>query len=431
LARGQSPAPRRSDAAARRYLLPAVRRLPVLRHRDFRLLFTGQAVSVIGDSLFPIALAFAVLDGLDGSAAQLGLVLAAQVVPMTFLVLVAGVWADRMSRRRLMLFSDLGRAAVQAVLAALLLSGRAELWHLLILCAAYGALEAFFRPAAGGLTPSLVPPDELQQANSLVGLAQNAGHVIGPAAAGALIVIMSPGAAIAVDAATFVVSALFLARLREPPREPHPQHAAPHFWAELKGGIAEVRARRWMLAFMPPFSAYHLIALPCVLALGAVLADQELGGAGSWAIITSCFGAGTIAGSVIGLRWKPPHPMLAATLAFVGAGCQPAIIALAGSTAAIAAFEALAGVAVAIGFTQWETTLGRLIPGRALSRVTSLDWFTTVGLMPLGYAIAGPLADVFGLHETMVGASLVTVALFVAALAVREIRTLPQESIAS
>ena len=123
--------------------------------------------------------------------------------------------------------------------------------------------------------------------------------------------------------------------------------------------------------------------------------------------------------------------MLAATLAFVGAGCQPAIIALAGSTAAIAAFEALAGIAVAIGFTQWETTLGRLIPGRALSRVTSLDWFTTVGLMPLGYAIAGPLADTFGLHETMVGASVVTVAMFVAALAVREIRTLPQESVAS
>ena len=408
-----------------------MRHVPVLRHRDFRLLFTGQAVSVIGDSLFPIALAFAVLDGLDGSAAELGLVLAVQVVPMTFLVLVAGVWADRMSRRRLMLVSDLGRAAVQAVLAVLLLTDNADLWHLLVLCAAYGALEAFFRPAAGGLTPSLVPAAELQQANALVGLAQNAGHVIGPAAAGALIVIMSPGAAIAVDAGTFVVSAIFLFRLREPAREPHPEHLAPHFWAELKGGIAEVRRRRWMLAFMPPFSAYHFIALPCVLALGAVLADQELGGAGSWAIITACFGAGTILGSILGLRWKPPHPMLAATLAFVGAGCQPAIIALAGSTAAIAAFEALAGVAVAIGFTQWETTLGRLIPGRALSRVTSLDWFTTVGLMPLGYAVAGPLADVFGLHETMVGATVITVAMFLGALLVREIRTLPQESVAS
>ena len=164
--------------------------------------------------------------------------LAAQVVPMTFLVLVAGVWADRMSRRRLMLVSDLGRAAVQAVLAVLLLTDSAQLWHLLVLCAAYGALEAFFRPAAGGLTPSLVPADELQQANALVGLAQNAGHVIGPAAAGALIVVLSPGAAIAVDAATFVVSAVFLVLLREPAAR-----AAPRAHAALLGR-AQGRHRR-------------------------------------------------------------------------------------------------------------------------------------------------------------------------------------------
>jgi MFS family permease len=407
------------------------RLLPVLRHRDFRLLFTGQAISVLGDSLLPVALAFAVLDGLDGSAGQLGLVLAAQVLPMTFLILAAGVWADRLSRRRLMLISDLGRAVVQAATAVLLLSGAAELWHLIVLSALYGAFEAFFRPAAGGLTPALVPADELQQANSLIGLAQNAGHVLGPAAAGALIVILSPGAALAVDAATFVFSAAFLLVLREPARSPHPHGHVPDFLAELKGGFAEVRARRWMLGFMPAFSAYHFVALPCVLALGAVLADRELGGAGSWAVITSCFGVGTIAGSVIGLRWKPPRPMLAAAAAFVGAACQPAIIALAGSTAAIAAFEALAGVAVAIGFAQWETTLGRLIPGQALSRVTSLDWFTTVGLMPLGYAVAGPVADTFGLHETMVGASVIVCAMFVLALAIEDVRRLPQESIAS
>jgi hypothetical protein len=191
-----------------------------------------------------------------------------------------------------------------------------------------------------------------------------------------------------------------------------------------------VRRRKWMLRFMPAFSAYHLVALPCVLALGAVLADRELGGAGAWAIITSSFGVGTIAGSVIGLRWKPGRPMLAATLAFVGASAQPAIIALAGSTAAIAAFEALAGIAVAIGFAQWETTLGRLIPERALSRVTSLDWFTTVGLMPLGYAVAGPLADAIGLQETMIGAALFTAALFCVALAADDVRAVRQESMA-
>jgi MFS family permease len=408
-----------------------VRHVPVLRHRDFRLLFSGQAVSVVGDALLPVALAFAVLDELDGTAGQLGLVLAAQVVPMTFLVLPAGVWADRMSRRQLMLASDLGRAVVQALTAALLLSGGAELWHLIVLSALYGGLEAFFRPAAGGLTPALVPATELQQANALTGLAQNIGQVVGPAAAGALIVLLSPGAAMAVDAATFVVSAAFLLALREPPREPHPPGHVPHFWSELKGGLAEVRRRRWMLGFMPAFSAYHLVALPCVLALGAVLADQELGGAGAWALISTCFGAGTIAGSAIGLRWKPRRPMQAAALAFVGAACQPAIIALAGSTAAIAAFQAVAGVAVAIGFAQWETTLGRLIPGQALSRVTSLDWFTTVGLMPLGYAVAGPLSDAVGLQETMVGAAVFTVALFLVALALRDVRAVSQESIAS
>jgi MFS family permease len=386
---------------------------------------------VLGDALLPVAVAFAVLDELDGSAADLGLVLAAQVVPMTFLVLVAGVWADRRSRRALMLVSDVGRAVVQAVTAALILSGSAELWHLIVLSALYGALEAFFRPAVGGLVPALVPAGELQQANALMALATNAGHVLGPAAAGVLIVLLSPGAAIAVDAATFLVSAAFLAFLREPDRPTAAAGHVPHFWSELKAGVAEVRRRRWMLGFMPGFSAYHLIALPCVLALGAVLADQELGGDGSWAVITSCFGAGTIAGSAIGLRWKPRRPMLAASLAFVGAACQPAIIALADSTAAIGAFEALAGIAVSVGFTQWETTLGRLIPGQALSRVTSLDWFTTVGLMPLGYAVAGPLADAVGLHETMVGASALTVALFLAALAVRDVRELPQESMAS
>ena len=123
--------------------------------------------------------------------------------------------------------------------------------------------------------------------------------------------------------------------------------------------------------------------------------------------------------------------MRAASIAFIAASCQPAIIALAGSTAAIAAFEALAGIAVAIGFAQWETTLGRLIPAHALSRVTSLDWFTTVGLMPLGYAAAGPLAEALGLHETMVGASVIAVALFTVALATPDVRAVPQESIAS
>ena len=192
-----------------------MRHVPVLRHRDFRLLFTGQAVSVLGDALLPVALAFAVLDGLDGSPGELGLVLAAQVVPMTFLVLAAGVWADRMSRRLLMLVSDLGRAVVQAVTAALLLAGAAELWHLIVAVRRLRRARGVLPPRGGRAHPGAraarrAAAGQLADRRSR----RTLGHVLGPAVAGVLIVVLSPGAALAVDAATFVVSAAFLLALQ-------------------------------------------------------------------------------------------------------------------------------------------------------------------------------------------------------------------------
>lgn len=387
------------------------------------MLIAGQAVSFIGDALFPVALAFAVLDDLDGTPGQLGLVLAAQALPLALLVLAAGVWADRLPRQRIMLVSDLGRAAVQCTIAALLLSGSAELWMVIVLVALYGAFEAGFRPAAGGLVPQLAGPDHLQQANALMGLGQNVGMVLGPTLGGLLVVGFGPGAAIAVDAGTFVVSAIFLVRMGSPP-SPAAGTLRAGFLAELRGGFAEVRRRRWMWSFMPALSAYHLIALPCVLALGPVIADHELDGAASWSVIAASFGIGSVVGGVLSLRLEPARPMLACVLCFVGAACQPIIIGFAGSTAAIAGFELLAGIAVMYGFTQWETTLGREIPAQALSRVTSLDWFTTAGAMPLGFAAVAGVAAAIGTRTTMMASSLVVIALCLACLAVGDVRRL-------
>jgi MFS family permease len=396
--------------------LPAVLSLP-----QFRLLFSGQAVSVIGDALFPVALAFAVLDELDGTAGQLGIVLAAQTLPLAVLILAAGVWADRLNRRNVMIVSDLGRGAVQATLATLLLTDAAQLWHVVALAALYGVFDAGFQPAAGGLVPRIAGREHLQEANALLGLARHVGLVIGPAIAGVLIAISSPGTAIAVDAATFVISAAFLTQLRVKTEKRVTEH---HFWADLKGGIAEVAKRRWMWTFMPGFSAYHLLALPCVLALGPVIADRELNGASSWATITACFGIGTILGSVVALRLRARHPMYGAAVAFIGASCQPLIIAYGDSTAAIAALLAVAGVAVSYGFTLWDTSLGREIPPQALSRVTSLDWFTTTGLMPVGFAVVAPAAEVIGTRTTMLACGVIVITLFAAALAVGDVRRL-------
>jgi MFS family permease len=397
--------------------------LPALQSRNFRILYAGQAVSVVGDALFPVALAFAVLD-LGGSPGQLGLVLAAQGLPLAVLILFAGVWADRLPRQWIMFASDVGRAGAQAGAAYLLLTGHAEIWHLAALSAVYGVFEAGFRPAAGGLIPQIVDAEHLQQANALLGIALNAGTIVGPVAAGFLTLAAGAGAAIAVDAATFAVSAVFLTRLRAPRPAAAPPGEGTGFLAELRGGIAEVRRRRWMWSFMPGMSAYHLIALPGLLALGPVIADRELGGAGAWGVITSCFGIGTIAGNLVALRVQPSRPMLVAAVGFVFAATQPMIVALGGTVPVIAGGELLAGIAVSFGFGQWETTLGREIPVHALARVTSLDYFTTAGVMPLGYALVGPVAALAGTRPTMVACGVVVMALCAAAATVPDVRRL-------
>jgi MFS family permease len=402
---------------------------PVLRHRDFRLLLGGQVVSLVGDALLPVALAFAVIDELDGGTGDVALVLGSQALGLGLVVLVAGVWADRVSRRALMLVSDIGRAAVQIALAATLLGDTATLGSTMALALGYGMLEALFRPAAAGLIPRLVPPAELQQANALYGVAFNIGFILGPVVGGVLVVAAGAGFAIAFDAATFLVSAAFLARLRVPPRHEPPRRE--RFRSELGGGLRAIAQRPWAGWGMATLGAYHLLALPALLGLGPVLADRELDGAASYATTVTAFGIGSMVGSVIALRVQPRRPMALSTGCFVLASCQPIAFALGGSTALIAAALCVCGVAVSTGFLQWETTLGRQIPDAQLSRVSSLDYFVTMLAMPAGYVLAGPLAGTVGLHETMVAGGALSALVALVARTTRGVRALGQESVAS
>ena len=212
----------------------------VLREREFRLLFGGQAISLVGDGMLTIALAFAALD-LTGSVADVGLLLAASRAPLLLTVLAGGVVADRASRRSLMVGADLVRMGALAVAGALLIAGDARIWQLAVLLAVFGTAGGFFYPASTGLLPLIVPPEELQQANALRGLSQSAGIVIGPALAGVIIATASPGWAIAVDAVTFAVSAATLAQLRLPPRLRPPRQ---RFLRDLADGWHDVTSRK-------------------------------------------------------------------------------------------------------------------------------------------------------------------------------------------
>ncbi|HSR25554.1 MAG TPA: MFS transporter, partial [Candidatus Eisenbacteria bacterium] len=195
------------------------RRLGPLGRRSFRIYWTGQTVSSLGNGMQPVALAFAVLS-LHGSATELGLVLALSLLAQVLFLLVGGVWADRLPRQRVMLLADLVRASTQLALAAALLTGSARIWHLALAGVVNSLAASVFRPASSGLVPETVEGDRLQQANSLVSISDSAGYLAGPTVAGILIAISSPGPVYAIDGATFLVSAASLALLPLSPRRP-------------------------------------------------------------------------------------------------------------------------------------------------------------------------------------------------------------------
>ena len=400
-------------------------RLPVLREPAFRNLFLGQALSRLGDRIAPIALAFGVI-GIGGSAADLGLVVAAGSIPFALFALIAGVWGDRLPRRSVMLASDGVRAVVQATAGALLLAGSAEIWMLAALAAVYGTADAFFWPAMNGLLPETISSDRLQEANALLGGAQNASNILGPVIAGVMIAVADPGGAILLDAATFIASIAFLLRLRPGPL---PVAGAQEdqeegFLAQLRGGWREVRSRTWVWTVLIALAAYHVIVLPSVFVLGPILSKRELGGSSDWATIVAGFGIGSVIGQVLIYKLPFRRPVRAAVIGLVIASSQAAIIGSGLPVLAIAALEAVTGVAVSLTFTLWETSLQQHIPARALSRVSSYDFTASAGLMPIGLALAGPFANGVGLHTALRLMSLAGIACALACLAVPAVRNL-------
>jgi MFS family permease len=386
----------------------------------FRLLFAGQALSVFGDRVQPIAIAFAVLS--LGSATDLGLVLAAAGIPFAVFGIAGGVVTDRVGRRPVMIASDVVRALLQACVAALLLTGRAEVWMLVAMSAIYGAAAAVFMPALMGLIPQTVAPERLQEANALLGFTRSVASVLGPVVAGVIIALAGPGEAIALDAVTFAFSAACLIALR--PRaiaEPHDE-ADDGFAARLRAGWREVRARAWLKYGLVAMAAYHVFVLPAVFVLGPTLAERELSGASSWAVIVACFGVGTVAGNLVALRVRLARPVLVAALALVGAATQAVILATGLGTAGIAALELLAGVAVSLFFTLWDTSIQEQVPAHAVSRVSSYDFSVSLGLMPIGMAVAGPIAATAGLQATLVAMGVLGMLAALAWLAVPDVR---------
>lgn len=371
-----------------------------LEAHAFRLLWIGRTVSSAGDAAVEIALVFAILH-VGGNAADIGLVAALQGVARTVFILAGGVWADRMRRQYVMVTSDTVRAAVEGCLAVLLIAGLAHVWQIAVAAAMMGAAGAFFGPASTGLVPETVAAEQLQKSNALLSFSDSFFSVVSPAGAGLLIAVFGPGPLFAVDALTYVVSAIALSRLKLAPRK-MPERSS--FRAELATGWREIKARSWYWTSLIAHALWNF-AIPAYFVLGPVIAARMLGGASAWGAISAAWAAGAVLGGIVALHAKPGSPLVTANLALTLTALPVLALALRVPTWAIAAAAAVGGIGLTILMTLWTTTMQQLIPDEIRSRVDSYDWLLSLITMPVGFAIVGPLASKIGDQATLIGAS--------------------------
>jgi predicted MFS family arabinose efflux permease len=389
----------------------------VLRERQFRLLWLGQGASTVGDRLVFVALALYVTE--IGTPTDVGIVLAAHAFTLVTCVILGGVWADRLPRHRLMLATDVIRASAQGLLAILIFTAAAEIWMIVAIEVVYGAAEAFFRPAYTGLVPQTVPEEMLQDAQAANSIVDTVAEFAGPALATAFVLGVGAGWAFAFDAATFVVSALYLMRLR--PRVRGERAAAAPLLAELRDGWGAFRAHTWVWGTVAIFSVLLLVALAPYFVLGPTVAEEVYGSRAVYGVLSAALGVGTIAGALIGFRWRPQRPLLAGLVLNLAWPLSVALFAAGLPEPLIAFVFVLSGAGFSLFGIWWHTSLAQNIPPHALSRVSSYDWMGSLSLLPLGYVLAGPIGEAVGNSEVLVAGGLLGTAVAALGLAIPDV----------
>jgi MFS family permease len=405
-----------------------VSRFGPLRERQFRLLFAGRTISMAGSAMAPVALAFAVLD-LTGSTTDLGLVLAARQIPVIVLLLFGGVWADRLPRHQVMVVSNLISGASQAATAVLLLSGHAQIWQLGALAALNGASSAFFFPASTGVIPQTVSLPMLQQANAVLRLALNGTNVVGAALGGILVAATSPGTAIGVDAVSYGLAAACIGAMSLPAAAE--RVAGSTVFHELREGWRDFWSRTWLWVIVLQFGVVNATESGAVQVLGPGIAKRHLGGPAAWGAVLTATSVGLILCGMLMLRWRPRRILFVATLAVFPMALPLVALAIPAPLPVVIAAGFAAGFFVEIFGVLWDTSMQQEIPAEMLSRLYSYDALGSWVLMPVGYAVVGPIADAVGTRATLLGCAALTILATVPVLLSRDVRTLERRTVAA
>jgi DHA3 family tetracycline resistance protein-like MFS transporter len=379
--------------------------LEPLRHRDFRLLWSGMTVSLVGDGIFIVALAWQVYE-LSNAPTALSVVGVAMTIPNVLFLLIGGVVSDRFDRRRVLLAADLVRGLAVGAMGALSISGHIELWHLMVLAACYGGGTAFFGPAFDAIVPDLVANDLLTQANSLDQFVRPAAwRLAGPALGGVLIHAWSVGGAFLIDGSTFAASIVALLLMHSHPVERERSEPRTAL-ADVREGFRFVRARVWLWGTLLAATFAYLLFIGPQEVLLPLLVKKDLGGNPlDLGFILAIGGVGAIGSAlIVGHRGAPRRFMTFMYLAWTGS-----TLAVAGYGLAHLPWQAMLACFLfnaleTAGTIVWATTKQRLVPRQLLGRVSSLDWFISIGLLPLSFALTGPVASAIGIRTTLIGA---------------------------
>jgi len=382
--------------------------LAPLGDRNFRLLWAGKSVSLVGDGVFIVAIALQAYE-LSNSPTALGVSYLAWTLPTLLLLPFSGVLSDRVGRRPMMIAADLLRAGAVGLLAALSLSGEIELWHLFVLSAAFGLGDALFEPSFTAIVPEIVPQPLIVQANSLdQTMRPLAMQFAGPALGGLVVSVWSPGAAFLLDACSFLFSALMLALIRHAgPVERDDDEPALHAGAmiqELREGVSYVRAHAWLWGTLVAF-CIMLLAFwgPYDVLLPYLIKNDVGGGDGGYGLVLAFGGVGAItAALLIGQTGLPRRRMTLLYVCSITAGYMVALFGVAGEIWHMAAISMVIGGCLSAAMIVWTTLMQTLVPSDLLARVSALDWMVSTALVPVSFGVVGPVADALGARETII-----------------------------
>jgi len=398
--------------------------LAPLRDRRFAWYYGARFTSMAGSSMAPVALTFAVLD-LDDNASALAQVLAARMIPMIVLVLVGGVISDRFSRTMVMQLSHGLTALTQGAAAVLIITGRAELWMIIVLEALNGAVSAFTMPAMMGVVPQIVDRAYLRQANALLSFSRSGLMVVGPSIAALLVVTVGPGWALAADAITYVLAIPLLLRVHLPGRESTDGAEPSSVIHELRDGWSEFVGRTWLWLVVVIFGITNAIQAGAWGVLGPVIAKATPGiGERGWGLTLSAQAVGVLLMTVLMLKLSFRHPLRAGMLSVSAFSIPMLLLGLRPELWPLMAASFVAGLGVEVFGVGWSTALHEHIPEEILSRVSSYDMLGSFVAIPVGMLLYGWLVTVFDAESILLVSFAVYVTLAVGSLLSGSIRNL-------